>query len=245
MSNLPQSDPTGLETLEKFSKATAINRWLYEKISPDLGGRILEIGSGIGNISEFLLKNNTQVSLSDFRADYCTVLKKKFGDSPNLENIYEMDFSIGDFKLKYPGLLAAFDTVVALNVVEHIEDDVLALINAKTLLKKNGKMIVLVPAGEWLYNELDKELGHFKRYNKKSLLGLFESVGLRMESLRYFNSMAIPGWWIAGNLQQKKIIPASQLEIYNRFVPLFRLMDRFISPFTGISLIAVGINNSN
>jgi SAM-dependent methyltransferase len=245
MSNLQPSDPSGLETLEKFSKATAINRWLYEKISPDLGGKILEIGSGIGNISEFLLKYNRNVSLSDFRTDYCTVLKNKFEGNENLDNIYQMDFSLPDFKLRYSDLLGAFDTVVALNVVEHIENDFLALRNAKDLLKKNGRIIVLVPAGQWLYNKLDRELGHFKRYSKKSLLNLFESVGCKVISLKYFNSVAMLGWWLAGNVQQKKIIPASQLDMYNRFVPVFRFADWFISPFAGISLIAVGINNTH
>jgi SAM-dependent methyltransferase len=239
------SDPPGFETLEIFSKAPAVNRWLYERISGSLQGHILEIGSGIGNISTFLLKNQSAVSLSDLRPEYCGLVENKFKGHPHLKGVYELDLSLTDFNVKYADLMEKFDTVIALNVIEHIEDDLRAIRNAKSLLRNHGKLIVLVPAGQWLYNSLDRELGHYKRYTKTGLKGLMESAGFAVTDCHFFNAAAIPGWWFSGNILKEKIISSSKLNLYNQLVPLFRITDWFISPFTGVSVISAGVKNLN
>jgi SAM-dependent methyltransferase len=236
-----QSDPSGFETLEAFSTAPAINRWVYEKISRYAQGQVLEIGSGIGNISALLLRDRSIVSLSDLRPEYCRLLEKKFGQDPHLQGVYELDLSLKDFKTKNAGLLEKFDTVVALNVIEHIADDSLAILNAKALLRVNGRLVVLVPAGQWLFNSLDRELGHYKRYTKAGLNSLLESAGLVVRESRYFNAAAILGWWFSGNILCEKIISPSKLNLFNRLVPFFRIVDWFVTPFTGVSVISVSI----
>jgi 2-polyprenyl-3-methyl-5-hydroxy-6-metoxy-1,4-benzoquinol methylase len=239
MSQNAQSDPSGFETLEAFSRAEAFNRWLFQKISVWVQGQTLEIGSGIGNISAFLLKDHTNISLSDLRPEYNQILKKKFDHNPHLHGVYELDLSIRDFKLVHPELLEKFDTVIALNVVEHIKEDSIAIQNAKSLLKKNGKLIVLVPSGQRLYNSIDLELGHYKRYSKSSLNALMESAGLAVTDSRYFNAAAIMGWWFAGSILKEKVVTAAKLNVYNHLVPLFKIVDWFVAPFTGISVISV------
>ncbi len=243
MSRHTQSDPSGFETLEAFSQAGAFNRWLYQKIVKYVQGKTLEIGSGIGNISAFLLKDLDDVSLSDLRPEYCRLLQNKFSYDSHLKGVYEMDLSLEDFNSKYPELIEKFDTVIALNVIEHITDDLLAIRNAKALLKKNGKLVILVPAGQWLYNSIDRELGHIKRYSKSGLNELMESAGLFVADCRYFNAAAILGWWVSGNILREKTISSAKLNIYNRMIPFFKIMDWFISPFMGISVISVGRKN--
>ncbi len=243
MSRHTQSDPSGYETLEAFSQADAFNRWLYQKIVAHVQGKTLEIGSGIGNISAFLLKDLDDVSLSDLRPEYCRLLQKKFSYNAHLKGVYELDLSLRDFNSKYSELIEKFDTVIALNVIEHITDDSLAIQNAKALLKRNGKLVILVPAGKWLYNSIDRELGHNKRYSKSGLNDLMESAGLVVTDCRYFNAAAILGWWVSGNLLQEKTISSAKLNIFNRMIPLFKIMDWLISPFTGISVISVGCKN--
>jgi SAM-dependent methyltransferase len=240
-----QSDPTGFETLEAFSKADAVNQWLYDKIKLFAQGQILEIGSGIGNISAHLLRDQLTVSLSDLRPEYCRLLETKFAGHPHLQGIYEMDLALPDFKVKNSALLGKFDTVIALNVVEHIEHDTLAIRNARQLLRKNGRLVILVPAGPWLYNSLDRELGHFKRYTKNGLNHLMESEGFSVRDSRYFNAAAIAGWWFSGHMLREKIITSRKLNLYNRFVPLFRIADWFIAPFTGVSVISMGVKDVN
>jgi 2-polyprenyl-3-methyl-5-hydroxy-6-metoxy-1,4-benzoquinol methylase len=235
------SDPPGFETLENFSKAPAINHWLYGKINGFLQGRILEIGCGIGNISAFLLKEQSSVALSDLRTEYCRLVENKFGGHPHLKGVYELDLSLKDFNVKYADLIEKYDTVIALNVIEHIEDDSLAIRNAKSLLRDQGKLVMLVPAGQWLYNSLDRELGHYKRYTKAGLKELLKSAGFAITHCHYFNAAAIPGWWFSGKILKKKIISPHKLNLFNQLVPLFRIADWFISPFTGISVISVAI----
>ena len=239
------ADPAGYKTLEVFSRAPALNKWLYERISDFIRGQILEVGSGIGNISGILLEHHQKVTLSDFRPEYCQILEQKFGLHPHLQSIRNLDLSLTDFKIQYAQLLEKFDTVIALNVMEHLPDDFTALINAASMLRGQGKLVILVPAFPGLYNILDRELGHYRRYTKSGLIKLITSAGLQYTGSSYFNATAIPGWWFSGSLQKDKIITPGKLYLYNRFVPLFRLLDKLISPFAGISLISIGIKNLN
>ncbi len=239
------SDPVGFETLEIFSETTAINRWTFEKIDDFIQGEILEIGSGIGNISGLLLARHMSVYLSDLRQEYNQSLKKKFDNHPHLQGIYLLDLTLPDFKIHYTDLLEKFDTVIALNVIEHIQDDRKAIENACALLRKGGRLVVLVPAIPGLYNSLDLHLSHFRRYSKKALRVLLEGTGLRSLDFRYHNAAAIPGWWLSGSLLKEERITPVKLRFFNRLVPLFRFLDWLVSPFTGISLIASGIKNIN
>ncbi len=239
------SDPAGLATLEIFSEAPAVNRWLFEKVNRFLQGEILEIGSGIGNISGFLLTEQPAVYLSDLRPEYCQRLEEKFHGHPHLRRIFQLDLSLPDFITRYSALLGKFDIVIALNVIEHIKDDQTAIENAKTLLRIGGKLVVLVPAIPGLYNSLDRHLGHFRRYTKIELRDLIEKAGLKFGGCRYFNAVAIPGWWYSGRLLKEEIVTLSKLRFFNRMVPLFKIIDRLLSPFTGISLITSGIKNIN
>jgi SAM-dependent methyltransferase len=238
-SNLIQEDRAGLETLELFSDAGRFNKWMFERIEGYCRGSILEIGSGIGNISAFLLERFTDVTLSDIQPEYCRRLRRTFGERRSLRHIFSIDLVAADFEGTYGQLMGRFDTVVALNVVEHIDDHVLAIRNAHRLLKSGGRLIVLVPAYPWLYNPMDKELGHFRRYTKKSLGGLLTGEGLRMLRLEFFNAAAIGGWWFSGNVLRMDKIKKGPLRLYNGMVGIMRLADRLMGRKIGLSIIAV------
>ncbi|HWK04082.1 MAG TPA: class I SAM-dependent methyltransferase [Puia sp.] len=235
-------DPTGHDTLERFALVPAFNRWLFESMAPYCKGSLLEIGSGIGNISELLLECPLLVSLSDLREQYTSILQQRFGSHPRLDGIYQLNLSLPDFEDRYPHLAGRFDTILASNVIEHIENDRLAISNCRHMLKPHGRLIILVPAYGWLFNSLDTELGHIRRYNKKRLAGLLKADGMKVIYSRYFNSAAIPGWWFTGSLLKNKIIPKAQLSLYNKLVPFFRQMDKLMGYTTGLSVIAVGEN---
>ncbi len=245
MSLNTQSDPSGFETLEAFSQTLSFNNWLSKKIGIYVKGQILEIGSGIGNISAFLLKDHDHVSLSDLRPEYCNLLRNKFNNDPHLQAVYELDLSSENFNFQYSDLLEKFDTVIALNVIEHIQNDSLAIRNAMSLLKNDAKLIILVPVGKWLYNSIDRELGHYKRYTKTEINELMKSAGLFITHSSYFNAAAILGWWFSGNILHEKILSPAKLKIYNQFIPLFKIADKLITPFTGISVISVGRKKTN
>ena len=233
-------DKEGLNTLETISKADKFNRWMFDTIYPHCRGKILEIGSGIGNISQFFIEANASISLSDIRENYCTQLKERFSDSPTLDEVLLIDLTNPDFEIRYHEYKKTFDTVFALNVVEHIEDDALALKNCHFLLKDGGTLLILVPAYQNLYCSFDRELGHFRRYTKKTLGKVFKLNNFHIKHSRYFNLMGILGWIFSGKILRKKTIPEGQMGLYNKLVPVFKIIDKIFLQAFGLSVIIVG-----
>lgn len=243
MTNPEVKDVLGYSTLESISGADRFNRWMYETIRPFCTGRTLEIGGGIGNISQCFLAEGKELVVTELQEEYCEIIRKRFSDHPRLKEVIAMDIVDPDFDRKYSGFFGSFDTVFALNVVEHIADDRLALKNCKKLLKKGGHLIILVPAFQTLFNHFDTALGHFRRYTLKTLHPVFEANELTVIHRQYFNLIGILGWWVSGSLLRKKVIPEGQMKLYNFFVPVFRIIDKISNKWFGLSVILVGCND--
>lgn len=233
-------DEVGLSTLENLSVVDRLNDWMFESISPFVKGRVLEIGSGIGNISECFVKNNLAITLSDYSDYYCNHLDKKFANQPLVGGIFQIDLADADFESRYNLLTGKFDTVFALNVIEHIKDDQLAIANCKKLLKPGGHLIILVPAYQTLYNGFDVELEHYRRYTRKTVTELFISQQINILQTWYFNLAGILGWFVSGTILRKRQLPSGQLSFYNKLVPIFRVIDRITLNQAGLSVIIVG-----
>ncbi len=233
------ADLTGKDTLHSFSRTYRFNQWMFDQIFPWASGKILEAGSGIGNISRLFIEKNFSITLTDIMTDYMIRLKRSFAGDPQVDGVFQLDLSTPDIAAKFPDLTGSFDTVVALNVIEHIGDDSLAITNCRKLLRMNGRMIILVPAFQFLYNSFDKDLQHFRRYTKKSVTRLLEDNGFRVVHKTYFNFAGMIGWYISGTLMRNKKIPRSHLRIFEKFVPIFRIIDRLIFRSAGVSVIAV------
>jgi len=229
-------DEEGLEVLNVISAADNFNYWMYQTIAPFCTGKILEVGSGVGNISQYFIQKKEDIVLSDIGSHYRSVLKEKF--SSHSDRVLDLDIVHDDFEKTYAELLGRFDSIFCLNVVEHIEDDSLAIQNMLKLLKAKGKLTVLVPAHQALYNGFDVTLQHFKRYNKKSVRALMAPHGKLLDTF-YFNAMGIPGWFISGNLFGNKTIPERDMKLYNLFVPIFKLIDKITFRKVGLSVICV------
>jgi 2-polyprenyl-3-methyl-5-hydroxy-6-metoxy-1,4-benzoquinol methylase len=237
--DIRQVDPAGLETLELFSEAPYFNRWMFDEIAAFCEGDLLEIGSGIGNLSIYLLSHGDKVALSDVKPAYCDILRQKFGHHPSLTGIYMLDLAAPDPGRSFPELMGKFNSIIALNVVEHIEDHVQAISNCRELLRPGGQLILLVPAYPRLYNGMDEELGHFRRYRKSEVVALLTAQGFQVVHTRYFNAMAIVGWWVTGSLLKVRKIKKAPLKWYNRLVPVMRLIDKITAKKFGLSVMAV------
>jgi 2-polyprenyl-3-methyl-5-hydroxy-6-metoxy-1,4-benzoquinol methylase len=233
------TDPIGAETLDYIGEAEAFNKWMYSVISPSLKGKVLEIGSGTGNMSEFLLNDKNDVTLSDLRSEYCEYLLKRFKENQSLVSVKQINLEEPEFENKYPALQNCFDSVFAMNVIEHIENDSLAVQNCRKLLKEGGNLLILVPSYQWLYCRFDKELGHFRRYNRKSLLTLLKSNGFAVKELFNFNAIGVFGWFLFGKLLNQEQIKQKQMRLYNSLVPLFILTDKLLFRKFGLSLIII------
>lgn len=234
-------DKEGLETLETIASADNFNRWMYETVSNCLKpGTTLEVGSGIGNISRYFLEDNKAITLSDIRENYCGYLQEHFSSYESLQDIVKLDLVHPQFEEEYKAYLGSFDNLYALNVIEHIEDDVLALANCKKLLKPGGRIVILVPAYQWLYNTFDKNLYHFRRYTRSTMSEVFRKNNFNILRAFHFNLIGIAGWFVSGNLLKKETIPADQMGLYNKLVPIFRLIDKVTFRQVGLSVVVVG-----
>lgn len=233
-------DAEGLETLKAISNANKFNQWMYETIKPHLYGKVLEIGSGIGNISKYFLEDGNTMYLSDLRENYRTLLKNNYTKYSNLHKVLDLDIVDPEFDIKFMEYFNYFDSVFALNVVEHIENDNLAIKNISKLVKPGGSIVILVPAYQALYNHLDKELYHYRRYDTKSLRKLFIGNNLSVIKSFNFNFFGIFGWFVSGNIQRNRLIPEAQMSIFNHMVPIFKVLDTLVLNKVGLSIICVG-----
>ena len=232
-----EHDAEGLETLQAIKEADAFNRWMYEQIASFIESPVLEIGSGIGNISKCCLNEGHSLVMTDIRTEYIDFLKENFSEQQ--QNIVRLDLVDEDFDEKHKSRFGKFKTVFALNVIEHIENDRLAIYNATKLLCDGGKLIVLVPAHAMLYNKIDRNLFHFKRYGLRDLSELMQAAPLKLEIVKGFNGLGIAAWVYGGLFSRNGVIAGGDMKLYNRLVPIAKWIDRLTFFKLGLSLIAV------
>lgn len=231
MTETAQHDEVGHAILEELSPAKNIHRWYADVIRPHLGDRVLEIGSGVGNISRELT-DIPDLTLSDVSPEYRELLAKEFA---NRYPILEMDLERSD---DWARIEKPFNSIVALNVLEHVEQDQLALSHAFGALSPGGTLCLLVPQHPKLMSKLDRELGHFRRYTRSELEQKLVQAGFVVESIRNFNAVGIPGWYLFNTVLGRTSFGTINLAIFNTLVPLFRLMEAII-PLPGLSVVAI------
>lgn len=227
----------GTIILNIFSNAQKFNKWMFDSVEKYVSGNTFEIGSGIGNMTDLLLKKNIKLTISDVDYKYIKFLKQKY----NKQKI--LYFDIGKLRIGNKFLLNSFDTIISFNVLEHVKNEVIALKNIHSLLKNNGKVILLVPAYKKLFCKIDKKLNHCRRYGKCELISKLINANFKIVDCYYFNSFGVIGWWFAGKVQKKDGIPSSYLKLYNFVVPFLRIFDKFLTNFFGLSLIIIGEKN--
>ncbi|MGC3999828.1 MAG: class I SAM-dependent methyltransferase [Anaeromyxobacter sp.] len=206
---------------------------MADTIRPFCGDRVLEIGSGTGNLTRRLVPRDTYVA-SDVNPLYLQTLEGLRVDRPYLD-VTLTDVTQGE---SFPKVEGGFDTVVCLNVIEHVDDDVGALQNIRGVLAPEGRAIVLVPRGPELFGSLDEVLGHRRRYTETTLRKLAADAGFEVEQFLTFNRVGTPAWWLNGKLLKRRTFGLGQIVTLNLLTPIFRLIDRFL-PFPPLSLIAI------
>jgi glycosyltransferase involved in cell wall biosynthesis len=227
-------DP-GAHILDSLAGTKRFNRWMADTIRPWLGARVLELGAGIGNMTQQLAGGRKHYVASDIDNEHLARLRVRFRGRPKLE-IRKCDLvNTADFA----DLQGRFDTVVCLNVVEHVEDDLAALRNIRSALAPGGRAIVLVPQDQKIFGTLDKVLGHFRRYSSAQLTGRMEEAGLVIERTFDFNRVTRPGWWWNGSVLRRESFGRLQLRVFDWLVPVFRRVDSVL-PWTAVSIIGIG-----
>jgi len=224
----------GQHTLARMNELSAYNRTMFDLFAPFLGRRVLEIGAGAGNFSRFLVDRDL-VILSDYESEYLHLLRRRFGSFENVQ-VSHLDLSAFTAS-ELEG--EAIDSVVCLNVLEHVEDDRRVLAEIYRLLAPGGVLIVLVPAHPQLYSDLDRNLGHHRRYTQTALVELFREAGFVIEQSRYFNWVGAIGWFVFGRLLGRPHITKTAVHGYRLLSRLRALEERFAIGF-GLSTIVIG-----
>lgn len=216
-------------TLESMSQAIWYNQWTVGKFASFLRGDILEVGCGIGNFTNFLKKHGNVWAI-DISDSYIKQTSQIAGVSVGFGDIE---------KGKYFFSKQKFDTIVCLNVLEHIRDDKRALKNMYELLRSGGHLILLVPAYDFLFGKIDKEIGHFRRYNNKLLKSLLEEAGFKIFKSRVINFLGAVGWWISSKLLLESRVAEGKIKVFNLIAPVFLSLENFVEPPFGTSILII------
>ena len=221
--------------LEAMSFAQNYHKWILDEFIPYIGDHVAEVGAGMGNFSDFLLdadiKHLVAFEPSDNMFFY---LEKKFANNSKVDTINAF------FEEKSYRYEDAFDSVCYVNVLEHIEDDAKTLSHAYTALHHKGHVLIFVPALSFLYSNLDKKVGHYRRYSKRELIEVVTSAGFSVKKVKYFDMAGIIPWYIAFVLL-KQTTTQSNVSMYDKLVvPIMKRVERVITPMIGKNLVLVG-----
>jgi glycosyltransferase involved in cell wall biosynthesis len=225
-------DEFGGEILGRLNRAPRFTRWMADVIRPYVGDRVLEVGAGTGNMSMHLVPRSIYWA-TDVNPHYLEYLSALRATRPYLRVAY----TNAEEKESFPAG-QSFDTIVCLNVVEHVKDDIAALRNVRDALSDDGRAIILVPCGPSLYGTLDQALGHYRRYTPHELVRVAVQAGFRVEEILKFNRAGVPAWWFNGRILHRKTFGLGQIRLLNLLTPVFQLVDSWL-PMPPLSIIAI------
>jgi glycosyltransferase involved in cell wall biosynthesis len=230
----PESD-VGAVTLRRMARLGVYNRWLHDQFDAFLGRRVLEVGSGVGNQTRYFIERD-RVIASDIEPHYVRELRGAFGQRSNVR-VASFRFPLSP---EDRADLAAeqIDSIVCMNVLEHIENDRETLADFARVLPDGGHLVLLVPAMPSIYGTLDKHLDHFRRYDREPLRQLLNETGFEVETLRYLNQPGVFGWWLNSRVLKRRVIPRAQVGAVRWLMPWLRAESRR-SPSFGMSLLAL------
>ena len=220
--------------LRQLAEARRLQAWMFSALRPSAPGPMLEIGAGIGTFSRLLLDAGASSLLLVEPEPACVAeLRRSFAGDDRVEIVDEVLPESPTLHARQ----ASYRYALCQNVLEHIEDDVSALTTVVDALEPGGELAVLVPAHPFLFGRLDRRFGHFRRYTRPRLRSLVADAGAELKSLRSFNLLGVPGWWIAGHTELLDISEGS-LRAYEALVRFWRPVEDRLRPPLGLSLVA-------
>jgi len=219
---------------QRMRAARRYFQWQARISGGELGERVLEVGCGMGNFSDHLHDRKHVVGI-DVDENCVAHWKRRFADRPHYTG-FRMNAESPEFR----GLKRyEIDSIACLNVLEHIDEHELVLRHMWEVLPAGGRVVLMVPAFEALYGEIDARLGHFRRYTRGSLSAVAESAGFRLRRLKYMNLIGFFGWWANSKIFKRSELSADQIAFFDSYiVPVQSRIEQWISPPVGQSLIA-------
>lgn len=230
----PDNEYTGKD-LEAMSFARNYNQWIVELCSPYIGKNIAEVGAGTGNLTELLSGINAISNITAFEPSvkmYDTLTRNLNGNN----KVTTINSALSEIFDSYTG---QFDSILYINVLEHIEDDVAETIKMHRSLNENGHACIFVPALSWLYSDFDRSIGHFRRYHKDQLIQLFDKNGFDIVTVKYIDMLGILPWYLNFVLM-KRHLDHKTTKVYDKLViPIIKFLDKISPTPIGKNLLLV------
>jgi SAM-dependent methyltransferase len=229
----PPAGPASLENHLGGADGRKYRQYQYDLIEPFVGRSILEIGSGLGDFSS---------QFSD-RIDYLAVSDSDPYCIDQLRASYSGRSDVDVLEVELPGEIKIsrnVDTVILMNVLEHIQDDVTALRNLADCVEAGGRLIIWVPGYQRLYGDFDRQVGHCRRYSPATLRSAVEAAGLRPQLCRPVNFLGGIAWWLAVRRLRVGHANTRLVALYDTLVvPATRALERVFHPPFGQSVLCV------
>lgn len=221
--------------LESLIEARNYYRWILERFTPYLGNTVIEVGAGIGNFSDYLVNTSdlTRLFLVEPSQNLFPHLKDRFSGRANVRILHGC---LEDVATDIPPV----NSIVLVNVLEHMEHDEGFLEVAYNLLLPGGALLLLVPALPWLYGTLDEAFGHYRRYTKSSLSAKLARKGFRQVSTRYLNLVGVAAWYLTGAILRRATLRSQDVKFYDtRILPWILAFEKYWEPPIGQNLLAI------
>ena len=232
--------PEGQATMSsEMRNADHYYKWIMDQLTPYAGDKVLDIGGGFGAHLPFILpvaKELVSVELSQDSVDFMLANFTKYGNF----DARRFDFGADDIQTLID---ENYDTIIILNVLEHIEDDVTALRQMHSIIQQqNGRILLQVPALQWIYGTMDEDAGHYRRYTRAEVATKLDNAGFEVEQCYYFNIFGILPWYLSGRVRKGGLDSDSinwQIKVFNSLAPAFRMIESVAKPPMGQSVMAV------
>ena len=224
----------GYYILQSIRYARGFNRWMLRQFDVYIGQRVLEAGCGIGNFTELLLGRQRLICVDNDQL-YVEMIRSRF---KHLDNLRVLNANLTDPAICNELHHERLETIICLNVLEHISSDQQVLRTYSDILVPGGRVVILVPAHPALYSECDKVLGHERRYTRAELASKIEAAGFEVESIREFNRLGVIGWFI-NKIRRRVDLSPREMRMFELLLPLAKVFER-LRWFPGLSLIVVG-----
>lgn len=216
-----------------MAKTNNYNKWIYGQYKDYVGDAVVDIGCGYGTFVDFIL-DKRRIVLVEVSRSTINRLRNKYKNKKNI-TIIKHDMSVSPLNL-----VEKVDSVICLNVLEHIKDDRAMIGNIRKALKTQGKLILYVPAKKFLYGTLDDNLGHYRRYEKRELEDVLVSNRFRIVKSRFMNCLGLFSWYLYSKILKSAKVKEERILLYDKlFIPLLSRLEDIINPPLGQSLLII------
>ena len=233
----PSYEMMGRNITAMRENTKAYYKWIADVLKPYLGRRTMELGAGPGLLTSHL-SGCEYYLITEMWEPFLVELRQIAAGRTEIE-VQSLD--VADLPAKREHLRSfELDSIFTTNVLEHIQDDIAIIADMAAVVRPGGRVINLVPAYRSLYGEVDRAIGHYRRYEVAEMRARMEAAGLIVEKVMTFNQAGVFGWYFVNRILGRRNASGDQYALFDRLIPLFRLWERLIPIPLGLSLIGIG-----